>query len=46
VSVIALGGLLPALVAAAPGGLALAATTAPGAPGLLPGLVTLITSLA
>jgi len=42
---LSLGSLAPVLVAAAPGTLALTATTAPGAPVLLVGLLTILSSL-
>ena len=42
---LSLGSFVPALIAAAPGTIAFVATTAPGAPNILPGLVTILSSL-
>ncbi|WP_158514297.1 hypothetical protein [Nioella sediminis] len=41
---LSLGSFAPALIAAAPGAIAMIATTAPGAPTLLPGLVTALSA--
>jgi hypothetical protein len=41
---LSLGSFAPALIAAAPGTIAMIATTAPGAPMLLPGLVTVLSA--
>jgi hypothetical protein len=42
---LSLGSFVPALIAAAPGTIAVIATTSPGSPTILPGLVTMLSAL-